>query len=187
MFVATFALLAVIELQNVLDFRSYLLPDQDASSVWHGISEMSMTLCDVNAIPHEERLECIYTRGLATELATWIFSRFDLVPEGRSSYRRARNPWTDFYWPFLAHFTVAIEVYKKRYSDHVSSLTRGCTRTLVQIQINRCVSDRPELVQARRAIVRENVQSIVPPFPFSSVIKIEQPLPFSRGSSTLSV
>jgi hypothetical protein len=60
-FSATFALLCVIEMQNILDFRSYVYPDTKMASVWHGISEVSMTLCDVNGIPHKERLECIYT------------------------------------------------------------------------------------------------------------------------------
>ncbi|KAH6888288.1 hypothetical protein BKA70DRAFT_1027610, partial [Coprinopsis sp. MPI-PUGE-AT-0042] len=72
MFAGTFALLCFMELQNVLDFRSYICPDDDASSVWYRISVESMTSCDVNAIPHEERLECIYTRGLALELAAWV-------------------------------------------------------------------------------------------------------------------
>ncbi|KAH6866102.1 hypothetical protein BKA70DRAFT_1080716, partial [Coprinopsis sp. MPI-PUGE-AT-0042] len=72
MFAGTFALLYLMELQNVLDFRSYIPPNDDISSVWHRISAGSMAFCDVNAIPHEERLECIYTRGLALELATWV-------------------------------------------------------------------------------------------------------------------
>ncbi|KAH6874092.1 hypothetical protein BKA70DRAFT_1449740 [Coprinopsis sp. MPI-PUGE-AT-0042] len=54
LFIATFALLSFIEMQNILDFRSYVYPDKELSSVWYGVSDMSMSLCNVNGIPHEE-------------------------------------------------------------------------------------------------------------------------------------
>ncbi|KAH6902505.1 hypothetical protein BKA70DRAFT_1026160, partial [Coprinopsis sp. MPI-PUGE-AT-0042] len=148
LFVATFALLCFVELQNILDFRSYVEPNlEDTSSVWYGVSRTSLTICDVNDIPHEERLECIYTRGLATELASWIFSRYELVSMVRSSRRRQQDLWKDFYWPYLAHFICAIKAYKKRYPDGVVG-TKGCTRNAIKQQIQRCVGKRSELKQA---------------------------------------
>ncbi|KAH6869832.1 hypothetical protein BKA70DRAFT_1131554 [Coprinopsis sp. MPI-PUGE-AT-0042] len=102
LFAATFALLSVIEMQNILDFRSYVYPNDEMLSVWYGVSEVSMTLCDVNAIPHEERLECIYTRGLAMELARWIFSRFDLrshSPPSDPTSQQHPDPWSDGWCP----------------------------------------------------------------------------------------
>ncbi|KAH6876508.1 hypothetical protein BKA70DRAFT_1055008, partial [Coprinopsis sp. MPI-PUGE-AT-0042] len=113
-FAATFALLSFIEMQNILDSRSYVYPEVGRSSVWYDISEVSMSVCDVNAIPHEERLECIYTRGLATELARWIFSRFRLVSHPDTGELQHPDPWADFYWPYLAHFLSAIKAYKKK-------------------------------------------------------------------------
>ncbi|KAH6913575.1 hypothetical protein BKA70DRAFT_1082886, partial [Coprinopsis sp. MPI-PUGE-AT-0042] len=141
LFAATFSLLCAVELQNVLDFRSYAYPlghERDMSSVWYGVSRMSMSLCDVNDIPHEERLECIYTRGLATELASWIFSRYELIPEARTSTRHQQDLWRDFYWPYLAHFIVAIRVYKKTYPEGIHE-ARGCTLTAIEQQIERCI------------------------------------------------
>ncbi|KAH6914629.1 hypothetical protein BKA70DRAFT_1094063 [Coprinopsis sp. MPI-PUGE-AT-0042] len=180
LFVATFALLCFIELQNILDFRSYVEPDvNDTSSVWYGVARISLVLCDVNGIPHEERLECIYTRGLATELTNWIFSRYELVPQGRKSHRRQQDPWRDFYWPYLAHFICTIKAYKGRYPDGVLG-SKGCTEDAIKLQVDRCVGKRPALERAIRRAARAKVESIVPPFPFSAILKRDEPLPFSR-------
>jgi hypothetical protein len=181
LFASTFALLCVIELQNVLDFRSYVYPldHERTSSVWYGISLESMTICDVNAIPHQERLECIYTRGLATELASWIFSRYDLIPEGRMSTRRHQDLWRDFYWPYLAHFIVAIKMYKRTYPEGIQD-ARGCTVNAIDQQMLRCVGNREELKGAIRLVDGMRLKSITPAFPFSSVVRRDRSLPFVR-------
>jgi hypothetical protein len=169
-------------MQNILDFRSYVYPEQETmSSVWYGISEVSMTVCDVNGIPHEERLECIYTRGLAVELARWIFSRFSLrtdLAAHDSLPGQQLDPWADFYWPYLAHFLHAIQVYKKKYPDATPS--RGSNFTLIRSQIDRCVGGRPELEKALTRIKNKSVKSIAPVFPFSPAVR-KTPLPFSRA------
>ncbi|KAH6899606.1 hypothetical protein BKA70DRAFT_1437414 [Coprinopsis sp. MPI-PUGE-AT-0042] len=177
MFAGTFALLCFMELQNVLDFRSYICPDDDASSVWYRISVESMTSCDVNAIPHEERLECIYTRGLALELAAWVFAHYDILPQtGPQANRPLLDPWADFYWPYLAYFLAAIGIYKYRYPDAVSE-NRGCDLELLTIQLNRCVDNREELKSACSQIDQASIKSIAPPFPFS-IVKREEPRAF---------
>ncbi|KAH6901004.1 hypothetical protein BKA70DRAFT_1437233 [Coprinopsis sp. MPI-PUGE-AT-0042] len=141
-FAATFALLSFIEMQNILDSRSYVIPK------WVGHPS--------------ERLECIYTRGLATELARWIFSRFRLVSHPDTGELQHPDPWADFYWPYLAHFLSAIKAYKKKYPRAaLSSLAR------VQKQIDHCVKGRPELVQALKAIDVKTISSISPPFTVS--------------------
>ncbi|KAH6887774.1 hypothetical protein BKA70DRAFT_1122083, partial [Coprinopsis sp. MPI-PUGE-AT-0042] len=184
LFVATFALLSFIEIQNILDFRSYVFPDdsEELSSIWYGISEVSMAVCDVNGIPHEERLECIYTRGLATELASWIFTRFELRPhvatEGADD--KPSDPWRDFYWPYLAHFLRAIQVYKKKYPGAAPS--RGASLKLIQKQINRCVGDRKALRNALANIKASSIVSIAPEFSFS-IVPWQNPLPFAREYS----
>jgi hypothetical protein len=180
-FAATFALLCLIELQNVLDFRSYVCPESDKASVWYGVSVSSMTDCDINEISHEERLECIYTRGLASELASCIFSHYQLTLDPQlSTHGHQQDPWIDFYWPYLAHFMVAIEVYKGLHPKKACN-TRGCHIDLVRKQLKRCIDQRPELVRALTAIDGANIKSIAPPFPFL-VAKRATPLAFSRRS-----
>ncbi|KAH6893898.1 hypothetical protein BKA70DRAFT_1439841 [Coprinopsis sp. MPI-PUGE-AT-0042] len=152
MFAGTFALLYLMELQNVLDFRSYIPPNDDISSVWHRISAGSMAFCDVNAIPHEERLECIYTRGLALELATWVFCHYDILPQtGPHANQPLLDLWVDFYWPNLAHFMVAIDVYKARY-PHGITKERGVSIDAFRQQVNYSIDGREELESAREAI-----------------------------------
>ncbi|KAH6902170.1 hypothetical protein BKA70DRAFT_1113287 [Coprinopsis sp. MPI-PUGE-AT-0042] len=178
LFVATFALLSFIEMQNILDFRSYVFPDAGQSSPWYGIAEVSMKSCDVNGIPHEERLECIYTRGLAIELGKWIFTRFYLRPDDATdgAEEELLDPWKNFYWPYLAHFLSAIIVYKEKYPNAAES--RGCSLKLVQTQIDRCVGGRPGLQQALDAIDTKAITSIAPPFTYSPVLR-KDPLPYS--------
>jgi hypothetical protein len=171
-------------MQNILDFRSYVYPDTALGSTWYGISEVSMTLCDVNGIPHEERLECIYTRGLATELARWIFSRFDLFPSPNNDKSGNRlDPWQDFYWPYLAHFLQAIKKYKKRYPRAAPS--RGSSLLLIQSQIDRCIGSRPELEKALDDLDVKAITSIAPPFLIHPAIR-RDPLPFLRESLSIS-
>ncbi|KAH6871656.1 hypothetical protein BKA70DRAFT_1450930 [Coprinopsis sp. MPI-PUGE-AT-0042] len=190
LFIATFALLSFIEMQNILDFRSYEYPETSQSSVWYGIAETSMSFCDVNGIPHEERLECIYTRGLATELAGWIFSHFSLrrlQPDGgtededeaedEEAEDEPSDPWNDFYVPYLAHFLQAVLAYKAKYPKAAPS--RGCTLDLIETQIDRCIGDREELRRAFDAIDTDSIASISPAFSFSPVLR-QKPLPFSR-------
>jgi hypothetical protein len=178
MWTGTFALLSAIELQNILDFRTYVFPDQsDLECVWRGYSESSMSICDVNAIPHEERLECIYTQGLALELASWIFTHFELI-SGDSS--PTADPWDDFYWPFLAHITHAIQAYKTRYPDSVSSILRGSSLEIVKEQIARFSFQRPAFEKALKNINPMDVTSIIPPFPFETIHQRQDPSPFRR-------
>jgi hypothetical protein len=187
MFVGTFALLAAIEVQNVLDFCLYVYPNyRDPASVWHGVSTESMDLCDVNSIPHEERLECIYTRGLVMELALWIFSRYELIPRAarRNRSRRKQGPLEDFYWPFVAHLAVSIEVYKERYPDSIVD-ARGCDLDMVVEQLKRCSEGRPDFEKAIANVARKKVKSILPPT-FEFVIHtLEQPFAFPRRSIPL--
>ncbi|KAH6866109.1 hypothetical protein BKA70DRAFT_1454301 [Coprinopsis sp. MPI-PUGE-AT-0042] len=182
MFAGTFALLYLMELQNVLDFRSYIPPNDDISSVWHRISAGSMAFCDVNAIPHEERLECIYTRGLALELATWVFCHYDILPQtGPHANQPLLDLWVDFYWPNLAHFMVAIDVYKARY-PHGITKERGVSIDAFRQQVNYSIDGREELESAREAIDRLSIKSIAPPFAYS-IVKREKPHAFLRDTA----
>ncbi|KAH6910439.1 hypothetical protein BKA70DRAFT_1424106 [Coprinopsis sp. MPI-PUGE-AT-0042] len=165
LFAATFALLSVIEMQNILDFRSYVYPNNEMSSVWYGVSEVSMTLCDVNAIPHEERLECIlYTgpcHGTRKMDLQPLRSPIHSPPSDPTSQQHP-DPWSDFYWPYLAHFLCAVKGYKKQYSKQTP--TRGSTLHHVKVQIKRCVGGRPELEKAVGAIDLPSIRSIAPQF-----------------------
>ncbi|KAH6918234.1 hypothetical protein BKA70DRAFT_1036121, partial [Coprinopsis sp. MPI-PUGE-AT-0042] len=143
MFLGTLSLLSAIELQNILDPRSYILPNTaDTASVWFAVSEPSLLLCDVNKIPHQERTECIYTRGLALELVRWISTRYHLVATdtANSTLPTTEDTVFDFYYYLVAHITVAVLAYKERHST-----SSQCTLDLLKQQIQFCVDGNPGL------------------------------------------
>ncbi|KAH6868940.1 hypothetical protein BKA70DRAFT_1242686 [Coprinopsis sp. MPI-PUGE-AT-0042] len=177
MFASTFALLCFMELQNVLDFRSYTCPHNEISSIWYQVSTGSLTLCNVNTIPHEERLECIYTRGLAQDLASWVFTHYDIAPQtGPQAGEVMLDPWVGFYFPYLAHFMVAIDVYKASYPRSITKKF-GVDLGLFCDQITHSIDGREELISARSAIDPDTIKSIAPPFTYS-IVKREEPHEF---------
>ncbi|KAH6884623.1 hypothetical protein BKA70DRAFT_1445796 [Coprinopsis sp. MPI-PUGE-AT-0042] len=155
MFAGTFALLYLMELQNVLDFRSYIPPNDDISSVWHRISAGSMAFCDQPG-----------------SSATMIFSH----QTGPHANQPLLDLWVDFYWPNLAHFMVAIDVYKARY-PHGITKERGVSIDAFRQQVNYSIDGREELESAREAIDRLSIKSIAPPFAYS-IVKREKPHAF---------
>ncbi|KAH6896315.1 hypothetical protein BKA70DRAFT_1231783 [Coprinopsis sp. MPI-PUGE-AT-0042] len=169
MFAGTFALLYLMELQNVLDFRSYIPPNDDISSVWHRISAGSMAFAML--MPFRMK------RGWTLELATWVFCHYDILPQtGPHANQPLLDLWVDFYWPNLAHFMVAIDVYKARY-PHGITKERGVSIDAFRQQVNYSIDGREELESAREAIDRLSIKSIAPPFAYS-IVKREKPHAF---------
>ncbi|KAH6907044.1 hypothetical protein BKA70DRAFT_1428552 [Coprinopsis sp. MPI-PUGE-AT-0042] len=178
---------------NVLDHRTYCPPDRgDNASVWNSFPSDILDLCDVNAIPHQERLENIYARGLALDLADWIFSQYALINAAESPTpphpaSHGESPYVQFYFPFLGHLTAAIQTYKQRFQNSVS---HGCSLVLLEQQITFCVDQRQDydaaltsqLLRFRAPDGKSRTRSIVPPFPFI-IRKREVVLPFSSRTN----
>ena len=201
MFVGVFSLLCIIELQNVLDFRTYTRPSfKDDTSFWSSVPPEILDQWDVNSIPHEERLECIYSRGLALEFVNWILSHFELiditpaVPVSERPKRHCKQlqpqpqpqpPPSDndlihnVYYPFLAHIAAAVQQYK---TDRPKSVSYECTLTLLENQIKFCIDGRGMLqsdFDSKAGEFAKGTKSIVPPFGFTIKRRVI-PLPFSR-------
>lgn len=62
----------LVILGNVLDFRTYVAPNQSPGHPADSRQKKLMKTYDRNNIPKEERLSMVYTRGLALEIFQWV-------------------------------------------------------------------------------------------------------------------
>ncbi|KAH6883713.1 hypothetical protein BKA70DRAFT_1446713 [Coprinopsis sp. MPI-PUGE-AT-0042] len=133
MFAGTFALLCFMELQNVLDFRSYACPHNEISSIWY------------------QRGWNVSTPGVSLKTSPPGYSPTMISPLKRV-HKLARvmlDPWVGFYFPYLAHFMVAIDVYKASYPRSIT----------------------------KKFGIQTTIKSIAPPFTYS-IVKREEPHEF---------
>lgn len=121
----------LMELMNVLDFRTYSSQSQEVSDIFGRFDPNTLQAGDVNDIPHMERLDCAYTRGLAIEVLRCIFSHFEITWEKGV----IKNPWEQLYLPLLAQHVAVVLAYKTKTPTSVMANHRGCTLSQVKKQI----------------------------------------------------
>ena len=94
-------------LGNVLDFRTYSVPNQREDEVMYPGQRLLMRKYDRNGIPSNERLAIIYARGAALSIFDWIRISFVVTgPDG--------NEVDDLPSKFLVQIIKALCIYKAK-------------------------------------------------------------------------
>jgi hypothetical protein len=119
----------LVILGNVLDFRTYLAPNQPPERDATPAEQEVLDNYDRNKIPKQERVAMMFYRGLAFEVIEWIKLHFDFWnPEGEP---------VDLPSHYLTQQLLALSEYKSDASDNNKGRAGAphCTPALLQKQI----------------------------------------------------
>lgn len=130
------AFACLVELLNVVDGRTYYLP-QDG--IWKNKAERSLATNDVNLIPAHERVDMMWCRGMMEEVMEWFGERYDVSGEGGV----VDDFYFDVYIKTLAHYCK----YIKEYAKGVEEVPDSIPHALVSSQISMVKKKNPRLRQ----------------------------------------
>jgi hypothetical protein len=119
----------LVILGNVLDFRTYLAPNQPPERNATPAEEEVLEHHDRNKIPKQERVAMMLYRGLAFEVIEWVKQNFE--------FRNPKGKAVDLPSHYLAQQLLALLEYKKDASDNKkgSAGAPHCTLSLLEKQI----------------------------------------------------
>lgn len=125
----TIAFLGIMS--NALDFKTYRYPGKDADDPLSPEELSLMSVYDLNSMDGTERTLCMYVRGVALELVTWVGMHYRLETAGGQSVK-----YDCFYTSYFAHIASAILRSKSQAGVQPEKGAPGCTYERLKYQID---------------------------------------------------
>lgn len=123
---------------NVLDFNTYVHPDQDKEERLSEAAILQMDQYDYNSMLPSDRSGCVYARGLALDLMDWYIAHYKFVGMSEQDPVDTR----EMVMTHLAHQAYVIWLAKKKAEEQEVIGAPHCTLESVRLQLLGTMSNK---------------------------------------------
>ncbi|KIM48625.1 hypothetical protein M413DRAFT_20985 [Hebeloma cylindrosporum] len=160
-------------MSNVLDFRTYRLPNTTGHEPLTSDEESLVETYNVNAMNQAERTMCTYVRGMARKINEWIFEHYSIQLAGADMPLNIENWVTEHH----AHLAASMVRYKQKANTLDVVGAPGCTLERLASQIDKTIE--PDSTLGRRTYFllesETDIESMARTYPPMIVTQVTKP------------